>query len=144
MCSSDLVELLDDVAEVIEVLSAQWPLVLVTKGDIVHQEAKFLASGLVDHFRDVEVVAEKHPETYRRVFTRQGCAPERVVMVGNSAKSDVLPVLELGGWAVFVPHEHGWELEHAELPDHPRLRHAERFAEVPAILHGLGTPTHSS
>jgi putative hydrolase of the HAD superfamily len=128
------VELLDDVAEVIEVLAARWPLVLVTKGDLVHQESKFLASGLADHFRAVDVVAEKDPATYRRVVARHGVDPSRIVMVGNSVKSDVVPVLEIGGWAVLVPHEHGWVLEHAELPDHPRLRQAEAFADVPAIL----------
>lgn len=134
------VELLDDVAEAIEVLSAQWPLVLVTKGDLVHQESKFLESGLADHFRAVEVVAEKDVATYRRVLARHATPADRVVMVGNSVKSDILPVLAIGGWAVLVPHEHGWILEHAELPEHPRLRQADSFAAVPAVLATLVGP----
>ena len=87
--------------------------------------------------RVVEVVAEKDVDTYRRTAQRLGVAAHEIVMVGNSVRSDILPVLEIGGHAVFVPHEHGWALEHAELPDHPRLRRAERFMDVPAILAAL-------
>ncbi len=131
------VEFLDDVVEVVEALAGRWPLVLVTKGDLVHQEAKVMTSGIAHHFRSVEVVAEKDVDTYRRTAQRLGVAAHEIVMVGNSVRSDILPVLEIGGHAVFVPHEHGWALEHAELPDHPRLRRAERFMDVPAILAAL-------
>ena len=128
------VELLDDVVDVVEVLSAQWPLVLITKGDVVHQEAKVMESGLAAHFQSIEIVAHKDETTYARIFAQHNVAAEAVAMVGNSVKSDILPVLQLGGYAIHVPHEHGWALEHAELPNHPRVRHADTFAEVVGVL----------
>ena len=124
------VELLDDVQTAVEELSTRWPLVLITKGDLVHQEAKVMASGLAEHFRGVEIVNHKDVVTYRRILDRYGARAEEIVMVGNSVQSDILPVLEIGGHAVLVPHEHGWAYEHAEVPVHNRLRVVERFADV--------------
>ena len=82
-------------------------------------------------------VAEKNTTTYHRVCDRYGAAPTDIVMVGNSVKSDILPVLELGGFAVHVPYEHAWAFELADLPDHPRVRTADSFAKVPAVLAAL-------
>ncbi len=135
------VELLDDVVDAVEILSAQWPLVLVTKGDIVHQEAKIMESGLSHHFRSIEIVAHKDRGTYERIFRRHGVDPGAVVMVGNSVKSDILPIVELGGFGIHVPHDHGWALEHAELPEHPRVYHVDRFAAVAGALQQILTST---
>ena len=109
------VHLLDGVAEAVEELAAAGHrLVVVTKGDLVHQQHKLVASGLLDRFERVEIVAEKDPPTYQRVVEALGVAPERFLMVGNSVKSDVLPVLEIGGRAVHVPYHLTWEGEIAE------------------------------
>jgi len=108
------VELLDGVADTVTLLAEQYRLILVTKGDLIHQEQKVARSGLGDHFDAVEIVSEKDETTYRRLLVRLGIAPERFVMVGNSVRSDVLPVLGIGARAVHVPYRLLWAHEHAE------------------------------
>jgi putative hydrolase of the HAD superfamily len=106
------VELLDGVAKTIETLSGRYELVLITKGDLLHQESKIAQSGIEASFDGIEIVSEKDPVTYRRVLGRRSVDPGRFVMVGNSVRSDVLPVLELGAHAVHVPYQVTWALEH--------------------------------
>lgn len=109
------VDLLDGVDATVTALSdAGYRLVIVTKGDLHHQELKVMASGLADRVERIEIVAEKDPATYRRVVASMDVAPEQFCMVGNSVKSDVLPVIEIGGHAVHVPFHITWEAEHAE------------------------------
>jgi putative hydrolase of the HAD superfamily len=134
------VELLDDVARITTELAADYRLVLVTKGDLFHQEAKLAASGLGERFAGVEIVAEKSVAGYRRVQERYDVRPDRFVMVGNSMRSDVLPVLEAGSRAVYIPYHITWAFEHAELPDHLTggVTRLDRFAQLPAALANLG------
>jgi putative hydrolase of the HAD superfamily len=107
------IELLDGVAEVVdEVAATGRRLIVVTKGDLFHQEAKVAGSGLADRFARVEIVSEKDVPTYRRVMAAAGVEPGRFFMVGNSVKSDVLPVIELGGHAAHLPYTYTWEFEH--------------------------------
>ncbi|WP_151717341.1 HAD family hydrolase [Gemmobacter serpentinus] len=102
--------------------------VLITKGDLLDQERKLAQSGLGDLFHAVEIVSDKRAEVYARLFQRHGVTGADAMMLGNSLKSDVLPVIETGGWGVHVPHALTWALEHAEAPlDHPR------FAELPDL-----------
>ena len=108
------VELLDGVAEVVGELAGTHRLLLITKGDLLHQETKVIQSGLERYFQAIEIVSEKEPEAYRRVLRRHGIAPETFVMVGNSVKSDILPVLAIGGAAVHIPYAFLWGAEHAE------------------------------
>jgi putative hydrolase of the HAD superfamily len=108
------VELIDGVAEVVADLATRYRLILVTKGDLIHQESKVARSGLGELFWQVEIISEKDAPTYGRLLERHGVAPERFVMVGNSVRSDVLPVLALGARAVHVPYHTTWALEHAE------------------------------
>ena len=127
------VDLLDGVEDTITALDERgYRLLLVTKGDLHHQERKILASGLADRFERLEIVAEKDTATYTRVVASMGVEPGEFCMVGNSVRSDVLPVLEIGGRAVHVPYEITWSLEHA---DHdgsvPTLR---TLGELPAWL----------
>jgi putative hydrolase of the HAD superfamily len=112
------VELLDGVADVLGELSVAHRLVLITKGDLLHQEAKVAGSGLGAMFTAVEVVSEKDPQTYQRVLDDHDIDVERFVMVGNSVRSDVLPVLELGAGAVHIPYEVTWG--HEVVDDHNR------------------------
>ncbi|MBU3079141.1 HAD family hydrolase [Sphingomonas quercus] len=117
------VEPLDGVPEALAALAGRGRLVLVTKGDLFHQEAKLAASGLGEHFSGVEIVSEKHADLYARIFARHGVRPERAVMAGNSVKSDVLPALEAGGHAALVPYPLVWAHEAAAPPHaHPRFR----------------------
>jgi putative hydrolase of the HAD superfamily len=111
------VELIDGVDETVDALRHDHTLVLVTKGDLLHQETKLAASGLGERFDHIEIVSEKDVPTYRRILERHGFDPHDFVMVGNSVRSDVLPVLELGGRAVHVPYHITWELEHAAVDD---------------------------
>ena len=111
------VELLDGVAEAIDDFRARGlHLLLITKGDLWHQESKVAASGIADHFDAVEIVAEKDVGTYQAILDRHRIEPAQFCMIGNSVRSDVLPVLELGGRAVHVPYAYLWAHEAVEDP----------------------------
>ena len=127
------VNLLPGVAEALDALAGR-RLILITKGDLIDQERKIAASGLAERFEAIEILADKSPETYSRVLFRADVAPERFVMVGNSMKSDVLPVVELGGHGVFIPHAVTWAIEHADAPDHPRAHRLDTIADLPALI----------
>lgn len=133
------VETLPHVQETLAVLSGDYRLVLITKGDLFDQERKLAQSGLGDFFHAVEIVSDKKPETYGRIFARHGDGAGRAMMVGNSLKSDILPALEAGSWAVHVPHELTWVLEHAEEPaGHDRYRRIGDLGGLAEILRELG------
>ena len=109
------VELLPGVADTVaELADAGRRLALVTKGDLFHQEQKIAQSGLADRFERVEIISEKDEATYRRVLAGAGVEPEEFLMVGNTVRSDVLPVLALGGRAIQVPYAITWGHEEAE------------------------------
>ncbi len=108
------VQLLDGVRETIEFLASGCRLVLLTKGDLFDQEGKLARSGLGPYFDAVEVVADKSAATYRAILARHGVRPERFLMIGNSLRSDVLPVLEVGATAIHVPYATTWH--HEEVP----------------------------
>lgn len=112
-------ELLDGVRLVVEQLSLSHRLVLVTKGDLFHQESKLAASGLGELFERIEIVSEKDQRTYRRVVKALDVTPDRFLMVGNSLRSDVLPVVAIGGRAVHVPYVVDWAHEVVDEHDLP-------------------------
>jgi len=123
------VELFPGARDAVVRLSANHPLALITKGDLLHQTSKVDRSGLRSSFRAIEVVSHKTAATYEAILSRHGVAPGRFLMVGNSLRSDVLPVMEIGGWAVYVPAELSWSHEHADVPDAER----DRFFEIPSL-----------
>lgn len=132
-------ELLPHARTAVESLAASHRIVLITKGDLLHQERKLAQSGLGDLFHGVEIVSEKTPDTYARVFGRHGNGPERALMVGNSMKSDVLPAIAAGGWGVYVPHGQVWALEHADAPaGHPRFRELPDLGGLADLVAALG------
>jgi putative hydrolase of the HAD superfamily len=132
------VQLLDGAAEAVDALTDRYRVMLVTKGDLLHQESKVARSGLADLLWAVEILSEKDERTYRRTLDRNGVDPTGFVMVGNSVRSDVLPVLELGGRAVHVPYHVTWAMEHAEPePDRHRFPVLESLAELPACIDEL-------
>lgn len=110
------VDLLDGVREAVPSLAERYRLVLITKGDLFHQEQKIARSGLAPHFERVEIVSEKDEATYAAVLRRTGVAPAGFCMVGNSVRSDVLPVLALGAHAAHVPYAVTWAHDHVERP----------------------------
>jgi putative hydrolase of the HAD superfamily len=110
------IELFPAAHETVTALAEHYPLMLVTKGDLLHQTSKLERSGLRENFRFVEVVSHKTPAVYAAILARHDVAADRFLMVGNSLKSDVIPVAEAGGWAVHVPAAVTWSHEHAHLP----------------------------
>lgn len=132
------VQLLENVADTIAQVAQRYPLMLITKGDLLDQENKIARSGLAHFFPRIEIVSHKTPESYARLLTEHNLRADRFVMVGNSIKSDILPVLEIGSSAVHVPYELTWLHEHAEPPTgHPRFYQIERIERLPALLQHL-------
>ena len=134
------VNLLEGAREVVSELSAIHDLMVLTKGDLLDQESKVARSGLGDFFTHVEVVSRKDRATYEALLESHGVRPEEFVMVGNSLRSDVLPVAEMGSHAVFVPYESTWE--HEDVPsdqlDQVRYHTVATIREVPELLATLG------
>jgi putative hydrolase of the HAD superfamily len=133
------VELLDGVAEVVSELSTQHTLMLITKGDLRDQERKLAKSGLAGRFHLVEIVSEKDRSTYETIFRRHAIAPDRFLMVGNSLKSDILPVLGLGGAGAYVPYHLTWAHERVEeLPTADgRFFQLKTMRELPGVVRTL-------
>lgn len=125
------VELLPGVRDAVEAAKRTHCILFITKGDLLDQERKLAQSGLGELFDAVEIVSDKTPEVYRDIFDRHGDGAGRGMMVGNSMKSDVLPMIAAGGWGVFVPHGLEWELEKAGPPGNDT-----RFTEL-SDLSGL-------
>ena len=126
-------ELLDDVPEVFEEL-ADHQLMLITKGDLYAQHARIADSGLAEHFWRIEVVAEKDKATYERLLEVHGVDVAEFVMVGNSLRSDVLPVIELGGRGVHVPYHLTWAHEVVDDDHGHEVPTLARLGELPALL----------
>ena len=132
---SEPVEPLPGVDGALAQLSERYRLVLITKGDLLHQEQKLAASGLGDLFAAVEIVSEKNASTYERVFARHGTGAEQAVMCGNSLRSDILPALQAGCWAAHVPYPVTWAHEIADTPTgHPRFAELDSIADFPNWL----------
>lgn len=129
------VENLPGVPEVLERLNGHYRLVVATKGDLLDQERKLRHSGLADHFHHIEIVSDKTPAHYAQLVRHLDLAPEEFLMVGNSLRSDILPVLEIGAYAFHVPFHTTWAHEMAEAPvGHPRFRDFEHVEEIAALL----------
>ncbi|OAM73537.1 HAD family hydrolase [Devosia elaeis] len=129
------IETLPYVDQALGQLQDRYRLILVTKGDIFDQERKLAASGLAEYFAAVEVVADKNEATYRRIFARHTEGPDHTLMAGNSLRSDILPPLAVGAFAVYVPHDLTWSYEHAEEPqDEPRYARIDHLGQLPEAL----------
>ena len=105
------VRLLDGVAETVAALAPDYPLMIITKGDLFDQETKIARSGLGQYFRHVEIVSDKTEATYAALLRRHGVPPARFLMIGNSLRSDIVPVVRLGGRAVYIPYHLTWAHE---------------------------------
>lgn len=126
-------EVLPGVRRLLEKLRAagRHQLVVATKGDLLDQNRKLQRSGLAGHFNQVEVMYDKNEETYLTLLKKLGCRPEEFLMVGNSMKSDILPVLNIGGSAIYIPFYSTWEHEKVEGEvNHPNLRSCSNCEEL--------------
>jgi putative hydrolase of the HAD superfamily len=120
------VELFPYAESTLRALARRYPLMLITKGDLLHQRSKLTRSGLEQYFQFVEVVSHKTPEVYAAILARHRVEPTRFLMIGNSLRSDILPVVEIGGRAVHIPAELTWTHEHADPTSAMRRRYLER------------------
>jgi putative hydrolase of the HAD superfamily len=105
------VELLPGIRTALEAVAARHRVVLITKGDLFHQEQKVASSGLADLFHRIEIVSEKDHRAYRSVLDEMDVSPQHFAMVGNSVRSDIAPVVQLGGWGVYMPYHVTWAHE---------------------------------
>lgn len=133
------VELLPGVRETLDALAPHYPLIVITKGDLLDQERKLSRSGLADRFAHFEVVSHKTPSVYATLLRKHAIPAARFVMVGNSLRSDVLPVVEIGGTAVYTPHHLTWDHEADVDPRHNANGYYEvaDIRELPALLQRL-------
>jgi putative hydrolase of the HAD superfamily len=132
------IELLPHVEDTLKALHKDHRLLLVTKGDLHHQERKVLASGLAHYFEAIEIVSDKKPETFQKICSRYGGRVERTVMAGNSMRSDVLPMIAAGGYGIYVPFNILWDHEHeAVSPNTPRYFEVEDLRGVVDVVKTL-------
>lgn len=132
------IELLPHVRETVEALADSHRIVLITKGDLLHQERKLAQSGLGELFDDVAIVSDKSVTTYQRVFAAGPGGAGSSMMVGNSMKSDVVPAVAAGSWGVYVPSEIEWDLEKADPPASPRFHAIASLAELLPLVAEIG------
>ncbi|KMQ59778.1 HAD family hydrolase [Chryseobacterium sp. BLS98] len=122
------IELLEGVTETLDALKGKYRLVVATKGDLLDQERKLKNSGLQDYFHHIEIMSDKKESDYQKLLKHLDCQPEHFLMLGNSIKSDVLPVLEIGGFAAHIPYHVTWSHEQHE----HHLEHSH-FMELKSI-----------
>lgn len=137
MLSAD-VPLFEHTTDTLAALSRDHDLMLITKGDLLEQDNKVQRSGLARFFKYVEIVQDKTPASYQLLLNRYNILASRFVMVGNSLKSDILPVIEIGGRAVYVPYEHTWAHEKVDASQHvyDEIEHLGQLPEFIANLTG--------
>jgi len=129
------VELLEGVEDTLKALHGHYRLVLATKGDLLDQERKLQKSGLEPFFHHIEIMSEKKENDYQKLIKHLDIRPHEFLMIGNSLKSDVLPVLELGGHGVHVPYHITWAHEKVEVQiENPRFRQVEHIREIIPFL----------
>jgi putative hydrolase of the HAD superfamily len=129
------IELLDNVKEVLETLQPHYRIVVATKGDLLDQERKLKKSGLINYFHHIEVMSEKGREDYLKLIKHLDINPDEFLMIGNSLKSDIIPVLNIGGHAIHIPFHTTWAHEHVETNlEHENFRQAEGLKDVLGLI----------
>lgn len=130
--------LMDGVKETLSALYGQFNLILATKGDLLDQERKLKESGLLNFFSHVEIMTEKHEENFKRLLNDTETHADNFLMVGNSVKSDILPVLNLGGHAAYIPYKNTWALEYSDSSkiENDRFFQLKNMREIPTLFSG--------
>ena len=129
------VELLPDVEEVLKQLHGRYKLVVATKGDLLDQERKLVKSGLAEYFHHIEIVSDKTEPEYEKLIRHLDINPNQFLMIGNSLRSDVLPVLNVGGHAIHVPYHTTWAHEQIDFEiKHENFHEMESLADLPKLL----------
>lgn len=130
---------LEPVEPTLAVLALRFPLMLITKGDFFEQHRKIERSGLAKYFRYIEIVVDKTPNTYRGVLAKYHLDPHNFLMVGNSLRSDILPVLEIGGQAVYIPYASTWAHEQVDEKTRTAIKYIEidHLGQLPELVDNL-------
>lgn len=129
------IELLDGIEETLHLLKKKYRLVVATKGDLLDQERKLKKSGLEHYFHHIEIMSEKDEAGYQKLIKHLDIQPEEFLMIGNSLKSDVLPVLAVGGHAIHIPYHITWAHEAVEESvQHAHFRHIEKIKDLLPLL----------
>ena len=138
------VELIDGIREAVETIASRHEIVLITKGDLFHQESKIEESGLADLFHRIEVVSEKDAKTYSRVLRELDVPAAEFAMIGNSLRSDIEPVLMLGGWGIYMPYHITWahEAEHAVTGHQARMTTVDSADQLAAAVAAADSGSH--
>lgn len=126
--------ILEGVEHTLKALQGHFTLVVATKGDVTEQMAKFRKSGLGRYFHHIEVLENKDENNYLELAGKHELAPEQMLMVGNSVKSDIAPVVNIGGYAIHTPHEIVWVHEMMDMPDSDRITTVKRIDDIPKLL----------
>ena len=125
------VENIDGVEEVLKALQGKYRLVMATKGDLLDQERKLAKSGLAKYFHHTEIVSEKNEAEYQKLINHLDIPPEEFLMIGNSLKSDVIPILNIGAYGFHVPYHTTWAYEKVDKTiEHPKFRQLGKIGEV--------------
>ncbi|PWJ39962.1 HAD family hydrolase [Sediminitomix flava] len=130
------VHLLDGIEETLKELHGDYKLMIITKGDLFDQESKIARSGLADYFDHIEIVSEKDEKTYQQILDKYNIAKEEFLMIGNSAKSDVLPLINIGSQAIHIPYHTTWEHEKVDEAQKAKLPYIE-ISEIKQIFNYL-------
>ena len=123
-------EILEGVRETLEALQGRYRLVVATKGDLPEQMGKFRKSGLEQYFHHCEVMENKDETNYLELAAKNDLDPSEILMIGNSVKSDIAPVVNIGGWAIHVPHEIVWVHEMMDMPENERIIEVSDIKEI--------------
>jgi putative hydrolase of the HAD superfamily len=133
------VEILDHVTNTLTQLGENYALMLLTKGDLFEQENKIARSGLMDRFHYIEIVSTKTDSVYKTLLDRHSIEPERFLMIGNSLRSDIIPLLELGAYTVYIPHDLTWQHENSDPPPvgQTGFYQLEHIGQLPGLIEQL-------
>ena len=127
-------EIIDGVEDTLKALQGHYTLVVATKGDLPEQMNKYRISGLSKYFHHCEVMENKDEQNYLELAAKHDIAPEEMLMIGNSVKSDIAPVVNIGGWAINTPHDVVWVHEMMDMPDSDRIIVVKTIKEIPGYL----------
>lgn len=127
-------EIIEGVKETLEALQGRYELIVATKGDLPEQMGKFRSSGLSQYFHHCEVMENKDEKNWLEVAAKHNLRPEEILMIGNSVKSDIAPVVSLGGWAIHTPHEVVWVHEMMDMPQNDRIIEVKNIREILSYL----------
>ena len=123
-------ELIEGVEDTLQALQGRYRLIVATKGDLTEQLNKYRVSGLAKYFHHCEVMENKDEKNYLEIAAKHDIAPEEILMIGNSVKSDIAPVVSLGGWAIHTPHDVVWVHEMMDMPQSDSIIEVSSIKEI--------------